>query len=186
MTFSSFLRGMARTIEAPLLLSSTDPDPQPHTLETGAGKTTLLECISLRNRNFDGAVHYDNRPPSGEFFTRSGACPNSTQRSICFGPSARLVGGGADWLAYMDQSIEGDPPCPPFLPFNPTTTSITKHTPHSAGAPEGAAVRVHDPPGAPAVPRHRPHVPHAHAGGDACARGGGQFSWLPEEEKERE
>ncbi|TFJ86806.1 hypothetical protein NSK_001894 [Nannochloropsis salina CCMP1776] len=38
---------------------------------SGAGKTTLLECISLRNRKFEGAVHYDNRGPTGEFFTCS-------------------------------------------------------------------------------------------------------------------
>ena len=39
---------------------------------TGAGKTTLLDAISLRNRNFEGAVHYDGKPPGGEFYTTSG------------------------------------------------------------------------------------------------------------------
>ncbi len=38
----------------------------------GSGKTTLLECISLRNRGFDGAVHYDGKPCDGGFFTASG------------------------------------------------------------------------------------------------------------------
>lgn len=39
---------------------------------SGSGKTTLLECISLRNRGFDGAVHYDGKPCDGGFFTASG------------------------------------------------------------------------------------------------------------------
>lgn len=38
---------------------------------SGAGKTTLLECISLRNRNFDGCVQYDGQAPEGRFFTLS-------------------------------------------------------------------------------------------------------------------
>ena len=38
---------------------------------SGSGKTTLLECISLRNRQFEGAVHYDGQAPTGRFFTTS-------------------------------------------------------------------------------------------------------------------
>ena len=38
---------------------------------SGSGKTTLLECISLRNRGFEGAVHYDGKPCDGGFFQAS-------------------------------------------------------------------------------------------------------------------
>lgn len=45
---------------------------------SGSGKTTLLECISLRNRHFEGAVHIDGAPPAGDVFTMSGAFVRST------------------------------------------------------------------------------------------------------------
>jgi len=38
---------------------------------SGCGKTTLLECISLRNRRFDGSVHFDGNAPGGDAFTVS-------------------------------------------------------------------------------------------------------------------
>ncbi len=38
---------------------------------SGCGKTTLLECISLRNRRFDGTVHFDGKAPGGDAFTVS-------------------------------------------------------------------------------------------------------------------
>ncbi len=40
----------------------------------GAGKTTLLECVSLRSREFRGAVHLNGRPARPTYFTQSGAC----------------------------------------------------------------------------------------------------------------
>ena len=41
---------------------------------SGAGKTTLLECISLRSREFKGAVHLNGRPARAGYFTQSGTC----------------------------------------------------------------------------------------------------------------
>ena len=39
---------------------------------SGAGKTTLVECLSMRNRSFQGSVHLDGKFPGGKFFTTSG------------------------------------------------------------------------------------------------------------------
>jgi len=38
----------------------------------GAGKTTLLECISLRNRFWEGGIEFDGKPTTGDYFTTSG------------------------------------------------------------------------------------------------------------------
>lgn len=40
---------------------------------SGAGKTTLLECVSLRSREFRGAVHLNGRAARPTYFTQSGA-----------------------------------------------------------------------------------------------------------------
>jgi ABC-type multidrug transport system ATPase subunit len=40
---------------------------------SGAGKTTLMDCLALRQRNFDGAVRLDDKPPTGHYFSETGA-----------------------------------------------------------------------------------------------------------------
>lgn len=42
-------------------------------VRAGSGKTTLVQCLSLRNRSFEGALRYNGKAPSGEYFTRAGA-----------------------------------------------------------------------------------------------------------------
>jgi ABC-type lipoprotein export system ATPase subunit len=39
----------------------------------GSGKTTLLECLSMRNRDFEGALHFDGASVLGSFYTNTGA-----------------------------------------------------------------------------------------------------------------
>jgi ABC-type multidrug transport system ATPase subunit len=39
---------------------------------SGAGKTTLLECLSMRNRDFEGALHFDGASVHGSFYTTTG------------------------------------------------------------------------------------------------------------------
>ena len=38
---------------------------------SGAGKTTLLECLSLRSREFKGAITWNDKPAKGTYFTAS-------------------------------------------------------------------------------------------------------------------
>ncbi|TFJ88638.1 hypothetical protein NSK_000207 [Nannochloropsis salina CCMP1776] len=61
--FRNILQGIAGKTESGQLTAIMGP--------SGCGKTTLLECISLRNRRFDGAVHFDGRAPGGDAFTVS-------------------------------------------------------------------------------------------------------------------
>lgn len=52
------------------LIHLTDRPSARHThilTTTGAGKTTLLECVALRNRGFEGSVHYDGKPCTGRY-----------------------------------------------------------------------------------------------------------------------
>ena len=39
---------------------------------SGAGKTTLMDCIALRQRAFEGAIHVDGRSPKSDYFTQTG------------------------------------------------------------------------------------------------------------------
>jgi len=39
---------------------------------SGAGKTTLMDCIALRQRSFEGAIHVDGRSPKSDYFTQTG------------------------------------------------------------------------------------------------------------------
>lgn len=39
---------------------------------SGAGKTTLMDCIALRQRSFEGAIHVDGRSPKSDYFTHTG------------------------------------------------------------------------------------------------------------------
>lgn len=72
---------------------------------SGAGKTTLLECISLRNRNFDGCVEYDGQAPQGRFFTLSAFVHQeeilygflTPREHLTFHAVARMSGGGGGW-----------------------------------------------------------------------------------------
>lgn len=41
---------------------------------SGAGKTTLMDCIALRQRNFEGAIHVDGKSPKSDYFTQTGKC----------------------------------------------------------------------------------------------------------------
>jgi ABC-type branched-subunit amino acid transport system ATPase component len=43
-----------------------------HGWSAGAGKTTLLECLSMRNRDFEGALHFDGASVQGSFYTTTG------------------------------------------------------------------------------------------------------------------
>lgn len=72
---------------------------------SGAGKTTLLECISLRNRNFDGCVQYDRQAPQGRFFTLSAFVHQeemlygflTPREHLTFHAVARMSGGVGGW-----------------------------------------------------------------------------------------
>ena len=39
---------------------------------SGAGKTTLMDCIALRQRKFEGAIHVDGKSPKSDYFTQTG------------------------------------------------------------------------------------------------------------------
>lgn len=39
---------------------------------SGAGKTTLMDCIALRQRSFEGAIHVDGKSPKSDYFTQTG------------------------------------------------------------------------------------------------------------------
>ena len=82
---------------------------------SGAGKTTLLECISLRNRNFDGCVQYDRQAPQGRFFTVSAFVHQeemlygflTPREHLTFHAIARMSGGGGGWGGGADPNQYG-------------------------------------------------------------------------------
>jgi len=82
---------------------------------SGAGKTTLLECISLRNRNFDGCVQYDGQAPQGRFFTLSAFVHQeemlygflTPREHLTFHAIARMSGGGGGWCGGGGATDDG-------------------------------------------------------------------------------
>ena len=81
---------------------------------SGAGKTTLLECISLRNRNFDGCVQYDGQAPQGRFFTLSAFVHQeemlygflTPREHLTFHAVSRMSGGGGGWCGGGDSNYD--------------------------------------------------------------------------------
>ena len=82
---------------------------------SGAGKTTLLECISLRNRNFDGCVQYDGQAPQGRFFTLSAFVHQeemlygflTPREHLTFHAVAHMSGGGGGWCGGGGATDDG-------------------------------------------------------------------------------
>jgi ABC-type cobalamin/Fe3+-siderophores transport system ATPase subunit len=92
---------------------------------SGSGKTTLLECISLRNRRFEGNVYVDGAPPAGDIFTMSGACAYMCG-GLCMACCARAY--GRTWILICAYA-----PHPPPPPTHPPTHPSNAHT-HNAPA----------------------------------------------------
>lgn len=112
---------------------------------SGAGKTTFIESISLRNRQWEGGLQFDDKAISGNYYTSSG------NYRACNVVVVLVVGFSWQWAKTQDGFC-----CHPHRRLFPLCFAI------SSGAPAGAALWLYEGEGALVLPCRDAYEPQIH------------------------
>ena len=129
---------------------------------SGAGKTTLMDCIALRQRKFEGAIHVDGKSPKSDYFTQTGYVHQKVkQRSPTHLPTHPLVS-----FSSIHPPTHGLPAAAAssnrrLVLLHPPTNPPT-HLQHPFNT--GTLLLLLDGPRAPRLPLHQPFGWEVHQG----------------------